>query len=66
MAVQNEERLSNLLSIVREIEGSPEERRKALLSSASGVSIFHRLLKDLPQDQEMQNAAFSASDLLGA
>lgn len=55
MAPQHEERLSQLLTVMRGLDGSnPEERRSALLDSSTGTSIFHQLAGQAPRPTDLQ------------
>lgn len=66
MAATHEERLSRLTMVVAATGSSPEERRRKLLSSASGVSLFHQLVSELGEDAVLQPVAIPARDLLNA
>lgn len=63
MAPDHEERLSELLAIIRGISApSPAERRAALLDSSSGSSIFHQLLRDATAATPLQMSPLRPSD----
>lgn len=65
MASFHEERLSHLYTVVLNAGASPEERRKKLLSSANGKSLFHQLLAELEQGPILEPPAVSARTALG-
>lgn len=63
MAPHHEERLSQLLAIVRGVEGSTSDsRRAALLDSSTGPSIFHQLVQDAPTAEILQVNPLLASE----
>lgn len=66
MAPQHQERLSVVLSQILPLGTTPEDRRKRLLSSSNGTSLFHRLVNEIPKDVVMQTHALSVGDRLGA
>ena len=63
MAPHHEERLSQLVAIVRGVEGTtPDERRAALLDSSAGRSIFHQILEQSPTAESLQVNPLSPSE----
>jgi DNA-binding transcriptional regulator YiaG len=63
MAVQHEEQVSRLLSVVQALPGSsPDERRSALLDSSSGESLFHKLLAQRAEAGRMQGRPLSVGE----
>jgi DNA-binding transcriptional regulator YiaG len=66
MSPHNEERLSTLLAIVSALPGNPDERRKTLLRSNSGMSIFHQQLGLVASDSELQVEPLTVIDQLQA
>lgn len=64
MAASHEERLSHLTSVITAVGTSPEERRKRLLSSANGMSIFHQLIDELDDETTLEPASVSVRDRL--
>lgn len=62
MASQHAERVSAILAIVNALEGTPEQRRAALLDSSKGQSLFHKLLQQLKPDAALQVAAVSVGE----
>ncbi len=65
MASIHEERLAHLYSVVLECGNSPEERRKKLLSSARGMSLFHQMIGELQRGPVLEPPAVSTRDALG-
>lgn len=65
MASGHEERLAHLYAVVLANGQTPEERRKKLLSSAGGMSIFHQLIGELQRGAVLEPPAVSARDVLG-
>lgn len=64
MAAPHEERLSHLTSVISAVGTSPEERRKKLLSSANGMSIFHQLIDELEDEVTLEPSSVSVRDRL--
>jgi DNA-binding transcriptional regulator YiaG len=63
MAKEHQERLSRIQQVVFALEGkTPEERRLELLSSSGGPSIFHRLVREIPEAPIIQMNALAARD----
>lgn len=60
MSSGNQERLSRIISVVKELGATPEERKRKLLDSSSGPSIFHGLVAELKQQSILQPNAYSA------
>jgi DNA-binding transcriptional regulator YiaG len=55
MTLEHEERLSVLFAIMHGLPGSdPEARRRQLLDSSAGPSLFHRLLEQAPTAETIQ------------
>jgi DNA-binding transcriptional regulator YiaG len=62
MSPVHEERLSRLLLIVRGLQGStPEERRARLLDSSAGPSLFHELVAQVTPAERLQVSPISSS-----
>lgn len=64
MAASHEERLSHLTSVISAAGATPDERRKKLLSSANGMSLFHQLVGELEDEEILDPAPFSVRDRL--
>lgn len=64
MAASHEERLSHLTSVITAVATSPEERRRKLLSSANGMSLFHQLIDELEDEATLEPASVSVRDRL--
>lgn len=62
MASQHAERVSEILAIVQAIDGSPDQRRAALLDSSKGPSLFHKLLQQRQRGPLLQVAAVSVGE----
>jgi transcriptional regulator with XRE-family HTH domain len=63
MARQHAERVSEILALVKALDGeTPEQRRAALLDSSGGQSLFHKLLKQLKPNAQLQVSAASARE----
>jgi transcriptional regulator with XRE-family HTH domain len=54
MSTYNKDRLLTLLSVVKSFPGTSEDRRRVLLRSSSGMSIFHQQVKLVTTDQQLQ------------
>lgn len=65
MASVHEERLAHLYSVVLASGRTPEDRRKKLLSSSGGMSLFHQLIGELERGPVLEPPALSARDALG-
>lgn len=66
MAASHHERMSYLLTLVRSMNGStPDLRRAELLDSSGGVSLFHQLLAQRPELARVLYSPTSPSDRLG-
>lgn len=63
MAVQHEEKVSRLLSIIRALPGSTaDERRGSLLDSSDGESLFHKLLAQRTEAGRVQGRPLSTGE----
>lgn len=63
MAIQHEEKLSGLMSVIQSLPGSTsDERRAALLDSSNGQSLFQALLNKNAQSTKIQVQAVSAGE----
>ncbi len=63
MAAGHEERLSHLLAIIRSLPGNGASSRKiALLDSSSGLSLFHRILREVATPAALQVNPLRPSD----
>lgn len=65
MSRANEERLSRLFEVVQGLPGGPDQRRAALLDSSSGVSLFHRILRENTEWAVVQEAGSSTRGRIG-
>lgn len=63
MTRQNQQRVAELLSLVRSLPAdTPEGRRDAVLDSSGGRSLFHRLLENLTQGSRVQSVPVTARE----
>jgi DNA-binding transcriptional regulator YiaG len=63
MAIQHEEQVSRLMSVVQSLPGSTsDERRAALLDSSNGESLFQKLLHQKEQPPKIQGQAVSVGE----
>lgn len=63
MAVQHEEQVSRLLSVIQALPGSTaNERRGALLDSSDGESLFHKLLAQRAEASRVQGRPLSTGE----
>lgn len=65
MAAPHQERLSSLLARVAPLGSSADERKRQLLSSAAGPSIFHQMVDEVARDAVMQVRSTSVRERLG-
>lgn len=65
MAAPHQERLSFLLARVAPLGTSADERKRKLLSSAAGTSLFHQLVDEAGKDAVLQVRASSVRERLG-
>jgi DNA-binding transcriptional regulator YiaG len=63
MSPVHEERLSQILLVVRGLDGStPDQRRARLLDSSTGVSLFHRFVAQVTPPERLQVSPINSSD----
>lgn len=66
MSSANEERLSGLIGVVLAVGSTPEERRRKLLDSSDGISMFHALIGQLADPKILQPNPFSVHSQFSA
>lgn len=62
---QHRARVQRLLTAIEPLADAPDARRRALLASNGGRSLFHRLVAENPTDQVMHVPALTAREQLG-
>ncbi|WP_277959302.1 helix-turn-helix domain-containing protein [Frigoribacterium faeni] len=65
MAAPHQERLSVLLARVAQLGPDTPARKKALLSSSNGPSLFHRFVSEIQKDAILQFSSLTVRDRLG-
>jgi len=58
-------RAEELIERFSTIPGSSEDRRRGLLSSRNGPSIFHQAVDEIPEGEILHVRPFSVSEMLG-
>ena len=58
-------RLNDLLNVIEPLGENPAARRRAVLNSSRGRSVFHQLIAEHPQMQVIHYQAISVRDRLG-
>lgn len=62
---REEERLASLITRIIPLGGTGDERRRALLKSSEGTSLFHQMVNEIPKAQVIQSSDLSVRDKLG-
>jgi hypothetical protein len=58
-------RAEELIERFSAIAGSSEDRRRGLLASSKGPSMFHKAVDEIPEGEVLQVRPYSVKDMLG-